>query len=108
MIPCYGLIAFVGAFCIQFTMGKLDGNLIQFPIEGMTWNNLTSNDIKDIIIENFEDDWSRTNKIADAVATVVPANNTADHPLNRIFGGKSAFIHPSYAFTILIFFFDFR
>jgi len=88
MIPCYGLISFVGAFCIQFTMGKLDGNLIQFPIEGMTWNNLTSNDIKDIIIENFEDDWSRTNKIADAVATVVPANNTADHPLNRIFGAQ--------------------
>jgi len=84
MIPYYGLITFVVAFCIQFIKG--DNNLIQFPIESFTWNHLTSNDIKGLIIENFEDDWLTTNKIADAVATVVPANNTADHPLNKFVG----------------------
>ena len=103
MIPCYGLLAFVGAFCIQFSMGKLDEKFIQFPIEDSKWNHLTSNDIKDLIIENFDDDWSLTNKIQDAVATIVPVNNTADHPLNKFVGGKIAFILRSYAFTILVF-----
>ena len=93
MIPCYGFIAFVGAFSIQFSMGKLDDNLIQFAIEDSKWNHLTSIDIKDLIIENFDDDWSLTNKIQDAVATIVPVNNTADHPLNKFVGGKIAFIH---------------
>jgi len=88
MIPCYGLLAFVGAFCIQFSMGKLDEKFIQFPIEDSKWNHLTSNDIKDLIIENFDDDWSLTNKIEYAVTTIVPANNTADHPLNKFVGAQ--------------------
>jgi len=84
MIPYYGLITFVVAFCIQFSKG--DNKLIQFPSESITWNRLRSNDIKGFIIENFDDDWLSTNKIADAVATVVPANNTADNPLNKYVG----------------------